>query len=495
MNQRSIVIIDRDASFRMNAERFLSERGFAVAQADSGHAGLEQVARVQPEAILLDLGLNHVTGADLVDRILGSVAISPKIVCVSDGSRVGDVVAAVKAGALDVLERPVDGEKLIRILDRAQQTTADLAPPPVAIPAVRPLRLARDPSIDHLVADSEAMRRVLEEAERMSHTEGTIVLEGEPGVGQEGVARHMHARGPRAQGPFVLVPAVPEQGTAEQALFGSAEMVSAFAQAKGGVVFIESLTSLGDSGQERLAKLLQGLAAARVSGTSVRWPPMIIGVERPLAVNAEAGRVREDLVPALAQCVIRIPPLRERRGDIPELVHRIVATIQAQVGAPGWHVEPAVMDALVKRDWEGNVPELITATRRAAAFGADGYVVLDLSARFAEPPPPPPMPVAPVEVKPPEPVEWKPTVDADGRVQPYDVYEAQIFRFALENAGGCVSRAAELLGVGRATMYRKMRAYKITVPPVSERAISRSRKPKKRADTAAKSTTIHSSIA
>lgn len=482
MDPRKIVILDRDASFRMNAQRFLRERGFIVDTADGAHAGLEKISRVHPHAVLLDLGLNHVSGADLVDRILFLVNPAPRIVCVSDGTRVRDIVAAVKAGALDVLERPVDGEKLIRILDRAEQGSTDMAPPPIAIPAVRALRLARDPVIDHLVADSEVMRRVLSEAERMSQTEGTIVLEGEVGVGQEGVARHMHAHGSRAQGPFILVPAVPERGTAEQALFGSAETVSAFAQAKGGVVFIESLISLGDSGQERLAKLLQGLAAARVSGTSVRWPPMIIGVERPLAVNAEAGWVREDLVPALAQAVLRIPPLRERRQDIPELVHRTVAAIQTQVGAPGWHVEPAVMEALVNRDWEGNVPELIATVRRSAAFGADGYVVLDLSARFAEPAPPLPSPQQLAE-KVAETTEWKPSLDVSGQVQSYDVYEAEIFRFALENAGGCVSRAAELLGVGRATMYRKMRAYKIAVPPVSERAISRSRKPRKRGDT------------
>ena len=140
------------------------------------------------------------------------------------------------------------------------------------------------------------------------------------------------------------------------------------------------------------------------------------------------------------------------------------------------HIDPVVVEALVKRDWEGNVPELVATVTKAAAYADDSHLVLDLTAKFDEPPPP--VVVAPPP--PPEPAQWSPTLDAEGQVQPYDVYEAEIFRFALENAGGCVSRAAELLGVGRATMYRKMRAYKIKVPPVSERAISRSRRPKKR---------------
>ncbi|MEO1334337.1 MAG: response regulator [Myxococcota bacterium] len=475
MDRRSILIIDRDSSFRQNAGRFLTERGFTVCEAENAQAGLEEVYRSNPAFVLMDLAMARSPEFDLVDRVL-SQPNSPGVVCVAQDCRVPDVVAAIKAGVLDVLERPVDGEKLVRILDRAAQNTADLAPPQVSIPAARALRLTRDPKIDHLVVESDVMRAVLARVERMTNVE-VLVLEAEPGVGQEGVAKHWHACGSRNQGPFVRVASTIEHGvTPEDALFGASGVPSAFAQAKGGVVYIESLTALGVSGQERLAKLLQGLAAARVSGTTVRWPPMVICVDRPIAVDLEAGRIRRDLVSALSQAVVRIPPLRERKKDIPELIHRTVNAIQTISGAPGVHIDPVVIEALVKRDWEGNVPELVAAVTKAAAYADDSHLVLDLTAKFDEPPPP--VVVAPPP--PPEPAQWSPTLDAEGQVQPYDVYEAEIFRFALENAGGCVSRAAELLGVGRATMYRKMRAYKIKVPPVSERAISRSRRPKKR---------------
>ncbi|MEL7369423.1 MAG: response regulator, partial [Myxococcota bacterium] len=258
MDRRSILIIDRDSSFRQNAGRFLTERGFTVCEAENAQAGLEEVYRSNPAFVLMDLAMARSPEFDLVDRVL-SQPNSPGVVCVAQDCRVPDVVAAIKAGVLDVLERPVDGEKLVRILDRAAQNTADLAPPQVSIPAARALRLTRDPKIDHLVVESDVMRAVLARVERMTNVE-VLVLEAEPGVGQEGVAKHWHACGSRNQGPFVRVASTIEHGvTPEDALFGASGVPSAFAQAKGGVVYIESLTALGVSGQERLAKLLQGL--------------------------------------------------------------------------------------------------------------------------------------------------------------------------------------------------------------------------------------------
>jgi DNA-binding NtrC family response regulator len=491
-DSRSLLIIDSDPTFRANAARFLTERGFVVSDASTGQAGAELARRLRPEYVLLDLAVQQPRAAELIE-MLSAGPEKPRIVCVASGARVADVVAAVRAGALDVMERPVDGERLVRLYERApravSQPQAVVAPP---VPMTKPVRVTHEPELDPLATRSDAVKAALNRLARLAEVETAVVVEGEPGCGQESFARHFHGASARAAGPFVVVPSHPEGSTAEDALFGSTATVSAFARAKGGVVFVESLLSLGATGQERLAKLLQGLAAARVGGSTVRWPPMIIGLERPLAAEVESGRVRKDLAGYLARTTVSVPPLRARKEDLPEVIQGLVTAIQIQVGATASAVSPAVMEVLVAREWQGNFPELVATVCRAAAYDEAGRVVLDLTPRFE------PSPVVDADsfdeemqasLAPPSAEEeedddgdeWEPTLDERGRVQPYDVYEAQIFRFALKNAGGCVSRAAELLGVGRATMYRKMRAYDIDVPPVSERSIARTRRVKKRA--------------
>lgn len=478
---RRILIIDGDPSFRTNAARFLTEQGYDVHGSPNAQQGLEAVREKRPQFVLVDLALSE-PGFDLVDAISASPE-RPRVIGVAQSARVPEVVAAVRSGALDVLERPVDGERLCRIMERSQRP----APAPASGGASRrPVGLAKDPQIDTLVADSDVMRSVLARVERLAGQENTIVLEGEPGSGQEGVARHYHATSPRASGPFVVVP---REAGAEEALFGSANTVSAFARAKGGIVYVESLVSLGKGGQDRLAKLLHGLAAARLNGGGVRWPPMIVGIERPIDLEVAGGRVREDLAQLLGRAPVVVPPLRSRPEDVPELVYRAISAIQHAVGAPAYEVDPSVMQDLAAREWENNIPELVAAVRRSSCFDERGSVVIDLSVNY-EPAPPPrpvvraaPAPIAPPKPAPvvePEPAGWAPTLDDEGLVRPYDAYEAEIFRFALKNTGGCVSRAAEMLGVGRATMYRKMRAYDIVVPPVAERSIARSRRARKR---------------
>lgn len=489
---RRILIIDGDPSFRKNATRFLQERQCEVFTTSNATEGLEALKTRRPDFVLVDIGLSE-PGFDIVDTVIASPE-QPKVIGISQKARVSDVVAAVKAGALDVLERPVDGERLIRMMDRADNRAA--RPAASAAPsAARPVRMTREPQIDTLVADSDAMRAVIGRVERLAAQEATVVLEGELACGQESIARHYHATGPRAGGPFVMV----RRGEgAEEELFGSADTVSAFARAKGGVVFVESIVSLKPSGQGRLAKLLSGLSAARQNGGGVRWPPMIVGIGRPIDVEVSSGAVRADLAQLLGRAAVVVPPLRSRREDIPELVYRVASAIQHAVGAPSYDVDPMVMQELVARDWDDNIEELVSIVSRSAVYDASGGIAFDLAASVAPPPPPPQITsqpvlraVAPTPPPAPEPVappsdNWMPTLDDEGMIRPYDDYEAEIFRFALKNTGGCVSRAAEALGVGRATMYRKMRAYDIEVPPVSERAISRGRKARRARSVAAR---------
>lgn len=479
---RSLLIIDGDSAFRAGAARYFRERGYTVREVENLALGREEVARMRPSFVLVDLGLKSPNG-DVVEQLVAAPE-KVKVICVAARARVSDVVAAVKAGALDVFERPLDGERLHRLLER--HVKGPTAPPPAAVVAKAPARglTGYEPlPIDPLVGDSPRLRQAIASVDRAAGTEATMVLSGPAGLGQEAFARRFHKVGPRSEGPFVVVRADASTSKVEDALFGASGTLSAFAQAKGGVVYVESTAALGDSGQERLYKLLHGLSSARGNGAPVRWPPMVLGVEGSLESEVAAGRVRADLAGLVGHSVVVVPSLAERRDDLPELVRRIAVAISRTSGAATFELDPAVIEILVSRDYPANLPELVAEVRRVAVVEDGQRFRLDLGAAIAPPPPvkevAPVVAVAPIALPAMEAAGWSPTLDASGQVQPYDVYEAEIFRFALKNAGGCVSRAAELLGVGRATMYRKMRAYEIDVPPVSERAVTRHRRPGK----------------
>ncbi|MGF1509629.1 MAG: sigma-54-dependent transcriptional regulator [Myxococcota bacterium] len=468
--RRSILIVDEDASFRRNASRFLTERGYTVFEAEGADSGLAAVIRHRPEFVVVDVHLKAAPGVDLIETIAQSPD-APQVIGVTSSSRVPEVVSAVKAGAVDVLERPVDGERLVSIIQEVL-AVQDALSEGRARP--RPVAFEGDLEVDVLVSESPVMKRFLQDLVRRAPAEQCLVLVGEAGSRLEAVAKFFHRAGPRAEGPFIWV----QSEDADERLFGSARRTSAFADAKGGIVFIESLVALGPSGQERLTKLLQGLSTSRGFAT-VRWPPMVIANHDHLGQEERSRRLQPELARLLESSCAHMPPLRERREDIPVLVHRVVSAIEAKVHPRTVRVDGRVVEALVGRDWPNNLDELITTVRNAACVNEEGELYLDLTARpevhmpalGSTEPVPKPEPRCSEEVR-----GWQPSLDAEGRVQPYDVYEAEIFRFALHNAGGCVSRAAELLGVGRATMYRKMRAYDIDVPPVSERAITRSRR-------------------
>ncbi|MEM1023436.1 MAG: response regulator [Myxococcota bacterium] len=475
--RRNILIIDEDGAFRRNAARFLSERGYGVFEAEGADSGLAAVLRHQPDFVVMDVHLKVAAGVELIETIAQSPQ-APKVIGVTSSAKVPAVVSAVKAGAIDVLERPVDGERLVSIIQEALAVQEAVA---TGRARPRPVSFEGALEVDVLVSESPSMKSFLAELVRRAPSEQSLVVVGEPGSRLDAVARFFHRVGPRAEGPFVSVP----RDQADERLFGSARRSSAFADAKGGIVFIQSIDALDHAAQERLTKLIQGLTTTQ-GPASVRWPPMVIGSGAPMATQVQERRVRPELARQLEGCVVSMPPLRDRREDVPVLVHRVVSAIEAKTHPRTVRVDARVVDALVGRDWPGNVDELIATVRNAACISDDGELFLDLTARPevvlpSVEPAPPPVAAAPEPPPAPEPAGWRPTLDDDGMVQPYDVYEAEIFRFALHNSGGCVSRAAELLGVGRATMYRKMRAYDIEVPPVSERAISRSRRARRRA--------------
>jgi two-component system response regulator HydG len=460
---RRLLIIDRDSTFRRYASHVLSSLGFETQEAALGRNGLAELGRTTPDCVIVDLQLEDFRGLDLVRVIEAELPPRPPVVAVSAALSVSDAVLAMKFGAKDAVGKPIEAERLRRTVLSAIER-GDLAHDVARIQA----QLPESFGTDLLVAQSAAMRATLERVDRVALVDMPVLIVGEKGSGKRAIARRLHAAGPRVNRPFVIVPApagtVP--GAAEQALFGGAGRATAFAQAQDGVVFIESLASLGPSGQERLARVLADLGAARAGGHSAVCPRVIVGSDTELGAEVEAARVRPELARRLSPLTIHVPPLRERRNDIPELVRRIALRIGREEGRPSATFSAEVLEQFAQHAWPGNLRELEAAVIRAALLGREGRVSRedlgverDGADRASSTPA----------------SRWMPT--EGGEVLRFDQYEAEIFRFALKQAGGCVSRAAEMLGVGRATMYRKMRSYEIDLPPVAERGTARSRDP------------------
>lgn len=473
-DSRRVLLLDDDGRFRRHAASFLKGRGLEVVELAPGPEPAKDVERVAPQVVVVDLGLMNRCGIDLVKQIR-SVPSRPQVICMTAGAPLADVVSAVQEGAIEVLERPVDRDRLARAIESAKPRGVSPSDQAKAV-------LSVDPTVDKGCFESVAARTALTQVSRQGdHI--TVVLEGELDCGQRALASAYHGKGVASDGPLVVVPATSAAGRSPyQDLFGGPDELSAFARAKGGVVFVESLSSIGEAGIERLTKLLEGLVAARHAGASVRWPPLVLGVERPLEVERKSGRIPEELFNILSQMVVRVPPMRDRPEDVSALVDRVLRAAAARVRPRAVAADPVVKEQLLQRPWERNAAEVVSTVRRALVLDKEGTLRIDLS--LLEQPVPEEaandaQPAAKAQS-----ADWSPTLDPDGNVQNYDIYEAQIFRFALSQAGGCVSRAAELLGVGRATMYRKMRAYDLTVPPVAERGLGRRRRKKRGGDVA-----------
>ncbi len=458
-----VLIIDTDASFRRNAGRFLCGRGYEIIEVSTPAEGLRALDEHLPEFVIVSLAQREMPGLALVKACVGH-RCQPKVVCTAKTVRIATAVEAVKLGAIDVLERPVEGERLYRLLEEHKPA---VDPIEVIEDDTRPVELSGPVVCDLLVAEDERMQGALDRLDEAAKQERTVTLVCERPLAEQ-LARRYLAASPRAGGPFVVVAENTDDATPEDMLFGTASQPSAFSLAKGGIVFIESLDSLGPSGRERLAKLLEGLRESRDSGVEVRWPPMIIATEEEPAADM---RVEREAAGQLAPTAMVFPRLHARGADSQHIFNNLVAAVGTAAKASGSAIDPRAARTVIERSVTGGVAELMRLVFESARLDREGRLVLDLGRKSERRPL-----KNPVGAARPSPSAWAPTLDQGGRVQRFDIYEAEIFRFALRHAGGCVSRAAELLGVGRATMYRKMRAYQIDVPPVSERSISRGRR-------------------
>jgi two-component system response regulator AtoC len=441
-----IFVCDDDTSSRELLARILGAEGHRVTALSDGREALERLSGSDgpPDLVVSDIRMGDLDGLALTDALRQRAPETPVILVTAFGN-IDGAVDAIRRGAFDYISKPYDVDAIKVVVARALEQRR------LALENRALRRNLRDKyRLENVVGRSEAMLQVYKTAARVAMTDATVLIEGESGTGKELVARAIHSASPRAPRPFVAVDcgAIAE-GVLESELFGHARGAftgaqatrrGLFEEANQGTLFLDEIGDVGPNLQARLLRALQEGTIRRV-GTN---EPIAVDVRVVAATNKDLeqavkeSRFREDLFYRLNVVTIRIPPLRDRREDIPLLAEHFAAKHGRAEGAA---VSPAARDLLVAYDWPGNVRELENVVARALALNPSGVILpedLPEHVRSGKPGAPPPsgLPAAPQD---------RPTLAELERR-----YAAQV----LTETGGNKTRAAEVLGIDRKTLYR-----------------------------------------
>jgi len=442
----NVLVIDDDASLRRTLRTSLEVQGHQAAEARDSAQALELLGRRPFEVALLDLRLAQEQGLDLLPRLL-ALAPGLQVVIVTAYATIETAVEAMRRGAFDYLPKPFTPDQLRVVLDRIARTRRLQSQVDELEEQVRSVVPEAD-----LATREPKMREALDIAFKTAPSEATILLRGESGTGKGVLARAIHARSQRASGPFVTVhcPSLSAE-LLESELFGHVEgaftgavrdTVGKVSVAEGGTLLLDEIGDLPLPLQPKLLRLLQERCYERVGETQTRASNVrvIAASNRNLEAEMTAGRFREDLFYRLNVIEVTLPPLRERRADIPLLAEHLLRFFARQAGkALSGFAEP-VRDALLRYPWPGNIRELRNAVERGAILASGPLIELDhLPSQIG----------SPATVR-----------QTAGQPATLDQMEAEHIRRTLE-ATATIEEAAARLGIDPSTLYRKRKRYGI----------------------------------
>jgi two-component system, NtrC family, response regulator AtoC len=371
---RRILVVDDDASIRDTFAHHLGRRGFTVAVADSAEQALGAMAATDPTLVITDVRMPGMSGLELL-RELRTRVPDVDVVVITAHEDMATAVAAMRDGACDYLVKPLDLDHIDLLVDRCfrEQDTRARAKQLAAV-AAEPYGLNR------LVGRDPAMIEIYKLVGTLATNRAPVLIRGETGTGKEVIARAIHYNSAAAADPFVAVncTAVPEP-LLESELFGhvrgaftgaTADRKGRFEQAGSGTIFLDEIGDTTPAFQSKLLRVLQEreyqpVGSERPRRTDAR---VIAATHRPIEELVRTGGFREDLYFRLRVVEITIPPLRERRSDIPLLVDAFLARIARELHLPHLALALDAADALVAHDWPGNVRELENALYRAAVL-------------------------------------------------------------------------------------------------------------------------------
>jgi two-component system response regulator AtoC len=376
---KRILIADDEINIRRVLEAILKRDGYEVVTAANGEEALARMGR-GIHTVITDLKMPGLDGMGLLKKLAADHPDVPVVMITAHGS-VENAVEAVKLGAFDYVEKPFDQEQIRQVVAKALKTHAfSRRDPSPAEPA------GATPGRFRLVGDSPAIRHIYAIIEKVANTPSTVLITGESGTGKELIARALHENSSRRDGPFIKIncAAIPKT-LMESELFGYEKgaftgAVGAkpgrFELAHGGTLFLDEIGEIPVEMQVKLLRVLQESEFERVGGiktikVDVR---LVTATNRDLAAELATGGFREDLYYRLNVVPIHLPPLRERREDIPLLVGHFIAKFNDRLRKEITHIEPAAVEQLVSYNWPGNIRELENVIERTMLF-CEGSVI------------------------------------------------------------------------------------------------------------------------
>ena len=375
-----ILVIDDESAIRESLRMILEYEDYGFVGASSGQEALALVQRDRPDLVLLDIKMPGMDGMEVL-RKLRALDDTLPVVMISGHGTTSTAVDAIKSGAIDFLDKPLSSERVIVTLQNVlkQQELRQ---------ENRELKLAMESKYE-IIGESPALRGVLDAVKRAAPTNATVMLLGESGVGKELVARTIHRNSPRAGQRFVQVncAAIPEE-LIESELFGhekgsftgaTEKQVGKFEQADRGTIFLDEIGDMSPKTQAKVLRVLQEqeverLGSARTIKVDVR---VIAATNKDLEDAIQRGEFREDLFFRLNVIPIVVPPLRERRGDIPLLVQHFARRTSDEHNLKPRRIDARAMEALQRYRWRGNIRELRNAVERMMIMTAGDVVHLE----------------------------------------------------------------------------------------------------------------------
>ncbi len=442
-----VLVVEDDAALRELLAEGLPRRGFEVTACAGLADALAALEQADPDVVVTDLNLGGPGGLELCGRLASSRPDLPVVVITAFGS-LETAVAALRAGAYDFVAKPFDLDALRLTLERAVRHRA-------LREEVRRLRLESRTAqpFEELLGRSPPMLRVYDLLERAGPSASTVLVTGESGTGKELAARALHQRSARAAGPFVAVncAALPE-ALLESELFGHvrgaftdarAARPGLFVQADGGTLFLDEIGELPAPLQAKLLRALQErrvrpVGADQEVAFDVR---LIAATNRDLETAVEERRFREDLFYRINVIRLDLPPLRERGSDVLLLAHRLLERFAAARQAPITGFSPQAAALLLAWPWPGNVRELENCVEQAVALARWSQIGAD---------------DLPAALRQHRPSHVLVTAEDASQLLPMAEVERRYILRVLEAAGGNKSRAAQILGFDRTTLYRKL---------------------------------------
>jgi len=443
-----VLVAKADAASRKELEDLLLDRGFKVHCVGDGQAALDMLDGEVVDVVLLDLELPKVSGLNVL-AALPALQADAKFIVMSAHGTVGSAVEAMKAGASDYLETPLDEDDLLRVVDRAVEELS-------AGREVRRIRRsAGERGLSAIVGRTPVMQKVFRLVERVAPTRATVLVTGETGTGKDLVARAIHDLSPRAEASFIAVncSAIPS-ALLEAELFGHTRgsftgavqsRKGLIEEAAGGTLFLDEISTLSADVQVKLLRVLQDHRVQRVGSSS----PVSVDFRLVAATNTDlsrfvaSGGFREDLFFRLDVFPIAVPPLRERPDDILPLADHFLARFATEHGTAAPRLSPATLSRMVSYAWPGNVRELENFLERSVIMypGARTFP-FDL----------------PRNGHAPEEAELLERAEADQWT--LERLEREYLLSTLERNRWRRSSAAEVLGINRRTIHRKLSRYR-----------------------------------